>query len=88
MKRGRLILFLKAPRLGAVKTRLGASIGSLAAWRFYNAMLTGYGGGLRKSSAGGRSWPSAPTKVPRAGPLVWRGKPRAVANWAGAWPAP
>ncbi|MBT7834404.1 MAG: glycosyltransferase [Rhodospirillaceae bacterium] len=40
MKRGRLILFLKAPRLGAVKTRLGASIGSLAAWRFYNAMLT------------------------------------------------
>ena len=40
MKRGRLILFLKAPRLGAVKTRLGASIGALAAWRFYNAMLT------------------------------------------------
>ncbi len=35
----RLILFVKAPRLGAVKTRLGASIGALAAWRFYNAML-------------------------------------------------
>ena len=40
MKQDRLILFVKAPRLGAVKTRLSASIGSLAAWRFYNAMLT------------------------------------------------
>ena len=39
MKLGRLILFVKAPRLGAVKTRLGAEIGHLAAWRFYNTML-------------------------------------------------
>ena len=39
MKSGRLILFIKAPRIGAVKTRLGAEIGHLAAWRFYNAML-------------------------------------------------
>ncbi len=39
MKQARLILFVKAPRLGAVKTRLGARIGALAAWRFYNAML-------------------------------------------------
>ncbi len=41
MKHARLILFVKAPRLGQVKTRLGAAIGPLAAWRFYNAMLTG-----------------------------------------------
>ena len=30
-----LIVFLRAPRLGAVKTRLAADIGALAAWRFY-----------------------------------------------------
>ena len=39
MKAGGLILFVKAPRLGAVKTRLGSKIGHLAAWRFYNLML-------------------------------------------------
>jgi len=39
MRRGRLILFVKAPRLGAVKTRLSAGIGRLGAWRFYHAML-------------------------------------------------
>lgn len=39
MKSGRVILFIKAPRLGAVKTRLGVEIGHLAAWRFYNTML-------------------------------------------------
>ncbi len=39
MRQGQLILFVKAPRLGAVKTRLGAAIGRLAAWRFYGAML-------------------------------------------------
>jgi uncharacterized protein len=40
MKGGQLILFVKAPRLGAVKTRLSAGIGPLAAWRFYRSMLT------------------------------------------------
>jgi uncharacterized protein len=30
-----VIVFLKAPRLGAVKTRLARGIGPLAAWRFY-----------------------------------------------------
>lgn len=39
MKSPRLILFIKAPRLGAAKTRLGAEIGHIAAWRFYNVML-------------------------------------------------
>jgi len=33
-----LVVFVKAPRLGAVKTRLAADIGALAAWRFYRAM--------------------------------------------------
>ncbi len=36
MNRGRhLVVFVKAPRLGAVKTRLAADIGAVAAWRFY-----------------------------------------------------
>ena len=39
-EKGTLILFVKAPRLGAVKTRLGKTIGPLAAWRFYNRMLS------------------------------------------------
>jgi hypothetical protein len=30
-----LVIFVKAPRIGAVKTRLAADIGALAAWRFY-----------------------------------------------------
>ena len=30
-----VILFLKAPLVGGVKTRLAADIGALAAWRFY-----------------------------------------------------
>jgi hypothetical protein len=37
MRRGRLVIFLKAPRFGAVKTRLARDIGELAAWRFYRA---------------------------------------------------
>lgn len=35
MRRGHLILFVKAPQLGAVKTRLGQDIGRYDAWRFY-----------------------------------------------------
>ncbi len=30
-----LVVFLRAPRLGAVKTRLAADVGAVAAWRFY-----------------------------------------------------
>ena len=30
-----LVIFVKAPRLGAVKTRLGQGIGQMAAWQFY-----------------------------------------------------
>jgi rSAM/selenodomain-associated transferase 1 len=37
MRRRRLVIFLKAPRFGAVKTRLARDIGALAAWRFYRA---------------------------------------------------
>ena len=32
-----LVVMVKAPRLGAVKSRLAREIGALAAWRFYRA---------------------------------------------------
>ncbi|MCP5366138.1 MAG: TIGR04282 family arsenosugar biosynthesis glycosyltransferase [Hyphomicrobiales bacterium] len=34
-----LVVFVKQPRLGRVKTRLAADIGAVAAWRFYRQML-------------------------------------------------
>ncbi len=40
MRRRRLVVFLKAPRFGAVKTRLARDIGALAAWRFYRTNST------------------------------------------------
>lgn len=39
MKRGVLIIMARAPRFGAVKTRLGRDIGPLKAWRFYRNTL-------------------------------------------------
>ncbi len=40
MPRGHLVVFAKAPRLGAVKSRLAADIGAVAAWTFYRRTLT------------------------------------------------
>jgi len=34
-RRRHLVIMVKAPRLGRVKTRLGKEIGQVAAWRFY-----------------------------------------------------
>ncbi|MDA1098322.1 MAG: TIGR04282 family arsenosugar biosynthesis glycosyltransferase [Proteobacteria bacterium] len=67
MKRGQLILFVKAPRLGAVKTRLGAAIGALAAWRFYNGMLTGL---WRRLGHDGR-WQTVLAVSPDRGATRW-----------------
>ncbi|MDE0801107.1 MAG: TIGR04282 family arsenosugar biosynthesis glycosyltransferase [Rhodospirillaceae bacterium] len=39
MKRGVLIVMARAPRFGAVKTRLAQDIGALNAWRFYRNTL-------------------------------------------------
>ncbi|MSP66626.1 MAG: DUF2064 domain-containing protein [Alphaproteobacteria bacterium] len=38
-RRGTLIVFAKAPRYGAAKTRLARGIGTLGAWRFYRVGL-------------------------------------------------
>jgi hypothetical protein len=37
--RRQLVIFARAPRLGAVKRRLARDIGDMAAWRFYSAVL-------------------------------------------------
>lgn len=39
MKRPYLLIMAKAPRVGAVKTRLARDIGTIAAWRFYVGTL-------------------------------------------------
>ena len=36
---GHLVVMVKAPRIGRVKTRLGRDIGHVWAWRFYRRML-------------------------------------------------
>lgn len=50
-RRRHLVVFVKAPRLGAVKSRLAADIGTVAAWRFYRqstaAILGRVGGDAR-----------------------------------------
>ena len=38
-RRGHLVVFAKAPRLGTVKSRLAADIGIVAAWIFYRRTL-------------------------------------------------
>ena len=35
-----LIVMVRAPRVGSVKTRLGSDIGYVKAWRFYRSMLS------------------------------------------------
>lgn len=47
-----LVIFLKAPRLGAVKRRLAADIGRYRAWRFYRAESAR----LLRTVAGDRRW--------------------------------
>lgn len=47
-----VILFVKAPRVGAVKTRLSADIGAVAAWRFYGETVRR----LARSLAAAPAW--------------------------------
>lgn len=71
--RNHLIVFLKAPRIGAVKSRLAADIGAVEAWRFYRdtttALLWRLGRDRRwrtwiaisPDGAGFPDWPPLPT---------------------------
>ena len=67
MPKGRpvVILFLKAPLVGGVKTRLAADIGALAAWRFYCETAQRVVGRLAPSPRmGSRACRSAPPLGP------------------------
>ena len=70
--RRQLVIFAKAARLGAVKTRLARDIGALAAWRFYRATLFG----LVRRLAGDPRWRT-----------VLAVTPDAAARQPGLWPA-
>lgn len=50
-RRRMLAIFVKAPRRGAVKTRLARDIGAAAAWRFYRDCARGV---VRRLARGGR----------------------------------
>ncbi|MCP4327681.1 MAG: glycosyltransferase [Alphaproteobacteria bacterium] len=60
MRRPRLVIFAKAPRLGAVKRRLGRDIGDLAALAFYRANLAE----LARRLGGDRRWTSVLAVTP------------------------
>lgn len=67
------ILFLKAPLLGAVKSRLAADIGATAAWRFHRLTAQAIGARL----AGDPGWELVLAAAPRRSAAhVRRGLPR------------
>lgn len=51
-----VILFVKAPVIGAVKTRLAADIGAVAAWRFYRHTVQNVGRRLHRRRGQRRPW--------------------------------
>ena len=77
--RRHLVIFVKAPRVGAVKTRLAADIGALAAWRFYRnttaRIVRRLGRDRRwtcwlavtpdRFARQGRFWPQRPPRLPQ-----------------------
>ena len=75
-----LVVFARAPRLGAVKRRLARDLGAVAAWRFYrettNALLRRLGGGRgwacwlavtpdRAAGRPARDWPPPWRPIPQ-----------------------
>ena len=73
MRRPVAILFLKAPLLGGVKTRLAADIGTFAAWRFHGATAQRIGVRLARHP----EWDLVVATTPRrAGAHLRRGLPR------------
>ena len=78
-RRGHLVVFVKAPRLGGVKRRLGADVGALTAWRFYRdntrGLLRRVGWDARwrcwlwvtpdRAAARGRWWPAHLARRPQ-----------------------
>ncbi len=82
MRPGRhLVIFVRAPRVGAVKTRLTADIGAVAAWRFYRDTAAAIVRRLSRDprwtcwlavtpdrfAREGRFWPRHALRVPQGG---------------------
>jgi len=94
MAKPTLIVFVKAPRLGAVKTRLARAIGPLAAWRFYRettaTLLARIGSNLRwrtvlavtpdAFASKGRFWPRAFARGPQGRGDIGRRMARSIAD--------
>jgi rSAM/selenodomain-associated transferase 1 len=94
MAKPTLIVFVKVPRLGAVKTRLARAIGPLAAWRFYRETTTtllariGWNPRWRTVLAvtpdafasKGRFWPRAFARVPQGRGDIGRRMARSIAD--------
>jgi hypothetical protein len=75
MPRPTVILFARAPRLGAVKTRLARGIGARAALRFYTGTLAA----TARPIARDRRWRTVLATTPRAARADWaRFVPRAT----------
>ena len=87
----RLIIMVKEPRLGAVKTRLGREIGAVAATRFYRSPPPISSAGLRLTRAGGRFSPwrrmqrSPRAAGRRASSASARGGAISASAWRGCW---
>lgn len=70
IRRGHLVVFAKAPRLGTVKSRLAADIGTVAAWTFYRRTLAAvlrHLGGTRRW----RCWLAATPDRTAARSVLW-----------------
>ncbi len=78
-----VVIFARAPRLGAVKTRLAHDIGALAAWRFHRATTAAL---LRRVARDGRwtCWLAVtPDRDARTGRGLWPSRCRRLAQGPG-----
>jgi rSAM/selenodomain-associated transferase 1 len=81
--RRHLVVFARAPRLGAVKRRLAEDVGDLAAWRFYRDCTTGV---VRRLGRDARwvSWLAiTPDAAARRPPGLWPTPARVLAQGPG-----
>jgi uncharacterized protein len=74
-----LLVFARAPRLGAVKRRLAAGIGAMAALRFFRTTLAG----LLAEVAGDRRWRTLIATTPDRARSRWPRRVPIVAQGAG-----
>lgn len=73
--RNHLVLFVRAPRLGTVKSRLAKHIGPVAAWAFYHRALAGVVRRLSTSPHWQCRLAVTPDRAARAAPYWPRGCP-------------